>query len=259
MLDRITADDAVLAGSSPDWNDVTATEQLREDQCLMSDVLRLGGPAMTAVAREGLNQPPDKLRELANRAYWEDTPLATAYTKDRDAASQELDALNSRRDAWAVPLDGLETPGGFTVTGFHWPPGSPGDDEGDFYSQTGLTQWVADRFWKSEDDFYEDPTPLADEQTVKAVTDLGAPLYGEKPYDPSPPADERQRQYNEERAFERLTDWSLEPHAGVLEPVQELRVEDATVDLGPFRHAERDAQPQPRRARGSGWTTSPPS
>ncbi|TWF85773.1 ricin-type beta-trefoil lectin domain protein [Streptomyces capillispiralis] len=172
----------------------------------MSDVLRLGGPAMTAVARDGLNQPPDKLRELANRDYWEDTPLATAYTKDRDAASQELDALNSRRDAWAVPLDGLETPGGFTVTGFHWPPGSPGDDEEDFYSQTGLTQWVADRFWKSEDDFYEDPTPLADEQTVKAVTDLGTPLYSEKPYDPSLPTDERERQYYEERAFADLTD-----------------------------------------------------
>ncbi|MFD7700498.1 ricin-type beta-trefoil lectin domain protein [Streptomyces caelestis] len=172
----------------------------------MSDVLRLGGPTMAATAQDGLNQPPDKLRELADRDYWEDTPLATAYTKDRDAASKELDALNGRRDAWKAPLDGLETPGGFTVTGFHWPPGSPGDDEEDFYSRTGLSQWVADRFWKSEGDFYEDPTPLADEQTVKAVTDLGTPLYSDKPYDPSLPTDERERQYYEERAFEDLTD-----------------------------------------------------
>jgi hypothetical protein len=205
-LGRTTGDDAVPAAGSPDWNAVTAAEQLREDQCLMSDVLRLGGPAMAAVAQDGLNQPPGKLRELADRDYWEDTPLATAYTKDRDAASKELDALHSRRDAWAAPLDRLETPGGFTFTGFYRPPGSPGDDEEDFYSQTGLTQWVADRFWKSEDDFYEDPTPLADEQTVKAVTDLGTPLYGEKPYDPSLPTDEWERQYYEKRAFEDLTD-----------------------------------------------------
>lgn len=172
----------------------------------MSDVLRLGGPVMAATAQDGLNQPPDKLRELADRDYWEDTPLAAAYTKDRDNADTELDALNSRRDNWKKPLDGLETPGGFTVSEFYDPPGSPGDDTEDFHSQTGLTQWVADRFWKSEGDFYEDPTPLADEQTVKAVTDLGTPLYSEKPYDPSLPTDERERQYYEERAFEDLTD-----------------------------------------------------
>ncbi|MFB9348968.1 ricin-type beta-trefoil lectin domain protein [Streptomyces heliomycini] len=174
----------------------------------MSDVLRLGGPAMAAVAQNGLNQPPDKLRELADRDYWEDTPLAAAYTKDRDAADKELDTLNSRRDAWAAPLSGLETPGGFTVTGFHWPPGSPGDEEEDFYSQTGLTQWVADRFWKSESDFYEDPTPPADEQTVKAVKDLGTPLYTK---DPDPHSPDWNRDLAERDAFEHLTDWSLEP------------------------------------------------
>nr|WP_190198653.1 RICIN domain-containing protein [Streptomyces djakartensis] len=172
----------------------------------MAEVLRLGGPSMAATAQDGLNQPPDKLHALANRDYWEDTPLATAYQRDRDAAEKELDAAFALRDEWSKPLDGLETPGGFTVAGFHWPPGGPGDEEEDFHSQTGLTQWIADRFWKHEGDFYEDPTPQADEKTLKAVTDLGTPLYGEKPYDPDLPPGEWQRQYEEQRAFEGLFD-----------------------------------------------------
>ncbi|GGY22873.1 hypothetical protein GCM10010384_32400 [Streptomyces djakartensis] len=206
-LGRSTGSEAApLANGSSHWSDDTAAEQLRQDQCLMAEVLRLGGPSMAATAQDGLNQPPDKLHALANRDYWEDTPLATAYQRDRDAAEKELDAAFALRDEWSKPLDGLETPGGFTVAGFHWPPGGPGDEEEDFHSQTGLTQWIADRFWKHEGDFYEDPTPQADEKTLKAVTDLGTPLYGEKPYDPDLPPGEWQRQYEEQRAFEGLFD-----------------------------------------------------
>lgn len=196
------------AGDDYDWYTDTAAEQLRQDQCLMADVLRLGGSSMAATAQDGLNQPQDKLHELANRKHWEDTPLALAYKKDRDAASKEMDALNALRDTWQKPLDGLETPRGFTEVGFHWPPGYPGDKNENFYGQTGLTKWVADRFWKSESDFYEDPTPKADEQTVKAVKDLGGPLYGKDP-DPQQPEWERQRA--EHGAYEHLSDWSLEP------------------------------------------------
>jgi hypothetical protein len=205
--DRLTGTEpAAPASASSDWSDDTAAEQLRQDQCLMADALRLGGPAMAATAQDGLNQPPDKLHALADRDHWEATPLAGAYQRDRDAAEKELDAVNALRDAWAKPLDGLETPGGFTVSDFHWPPGGPGDEEKDFHSQTGLTQWIADRFWKREGDFYKDSTPKADENTLKAVTDLGAPLYGDKPYDPDLPVDERQRQYEEQRAFQGLFD-----------------------------------------------------
>ncbi|WP_414718998.1 ricin-type beta-trefoil lectin domain protein [Streptomyces sp.] len=196
------------AGDDWDWYTDTAVEQLRQDQCLMADVLRLGGPTMATTAQDGLNQPQDKLHELANRQHWEDTPLAQAYEKDRDAASKEMDALYAVRDTWKKPLAGLETPGGFTVADFHWPPGSPGDGKRDFYGQTGLTKWVADRFWKSDSDFYEDPTAKADAATVKAVKDLGAPLYGKDP-DPQQPEWERQRA--EHGAFEHLSDWSLEP------------------------------------------------
>ncbi|MFC9678375.1 ricin-type beta-trefoil lectin domain protein [Streptomyces sp. NPDC056948] len=172
----------------------------------MADVLRLGGPSMAATAQDGLNQSPDKLHVLADRDHWEETQLAVAYQRDRDAASKELDAAYALRNEWAKPLDGLETPGGFTVSDFHWPPGGPGDEEKDFHSQTGLTQWIADRFWKDEGDFYEDPTPKADEKTLKVATDLGAPLYGDKPYDPDLPHEERQRQYEERRAFRGLFD-----------------------------------------------------
>ncbi|MFH9010630.1 RICIN domain-containing protein [Streptomyces sp. NPDC017943] len=207
VLDQLTGTEAAApTGGSSDWSDDTAAEQLRQDQCLMADVLRLGGPSMAAAAQDGLDQPPDKLHALANRAHWEDTPLAQAYQRDKEAARKELDVVYGLRNQWAKPLDGLETPGGFTVTGFHWPPGGPGDDEKDFHSQTGLTQWIADRFWKVESDFYEDPTPKADEKTLKAVTDLGTPLYGEKTRDPSLPTDEWERQYQERRAFEGLLD-----------------------------------------------------
>ncbi|MET9681814.1 hypothetical protein [Streptomyces coeruleorubidus] len=208
VLDRLTGTEAAApASDSSDWSDDTAAEQLRQDQCLMADVLRLGGPSMAATAQDGLNQPPDKLHALADREHWEDTPLAVAYQRDKDAASKELDALNSRLGEWGKPLDGLEQPGGFdSVADWRDPPGSIGSEEDDFHTQTGLTSWVADRFWKSEGDFYEDPTPKADAKTLKAVTDLGTPLYGDKPYDPELPPGEWQRQYEEQRAFEGLFD-----------------------------------------------------
>ncbi|WP_436842797.1 RICIN domain-containing protein [Streptomyces collinus] len=146
----------------------------------MADVLRLGGPTMATTAQDGLNQPADKLHVLADRQHWDQTPLAVAYKKDRDAAAKELDDLAGYRDGWKKPLDGLATPAGFTDTGFHWPP----DGDKSFYNETGLSTWVADRFWKSDADFYEDSTPEADAKTLKAVDDLGTPLYGKDP-DPS--------------------------------------------------------------------------
>ncbi|WP_229888343.1 RICIN domain-containing protein [Streptomyces nitrosporeus] len=206
LIDRYAAPPTVPVADY-DWYEDTAAEQLRQDQCLMSDVLRLGGPAMAATAQDGLNQSPERLRELADRDYWEDTPLATAYESDKDAASAELDRLHALHDSWKI--SGLETPGGFgSVADFEWPPGTSGDDGEDFHSQTGLTAWVADRFWKSESDFYEDATPQADEKTVAAVKALGQPLYGS---DPDPSLPDWNRQLALRAAYEHLTDWSLEP------------------------------------------------
>ncbi|WP_327295252.1 MULTISPECIES: HNH/ENDO VII family nuclease [unclassified Streptomyces] len=81
---------AESASDSYDWYEDTAAEKLRQDQCLMGDVLRLGGPSMAKTAQGGLNQAPDQLRVLADRQYWQKTPLATAYTADRDAAGKDL-------------------------------------------------------------------------------------------------------------------------------------------------------------------------
>ncbi|NEA63819.1 virulence factor [Streptomyces sp. SID12488] len=190
-----------------DWYEDTAAEQLRQDQCLMSEVLRLGGPTMASTAKEALNQSPEGLRELADRDRWEDTPLAIAYESDRDAARAELDRLHVLHNSWKIY--GLETPGGFdSVADFEWPPGTSGDDGEDFHSQTGLTAWIADRFWKSEGDFYEDATPKADAETVAAVKALGQPLYGSDP-DPSLPDWDRRLALRD--AFKHLTAWSLEP------------------------------------------------
>jgi hypothetical protein len=162
--------------SSP-WYDDTPAEQLRQDQCLMAHVLRLGGPSMAATAQDGLNQPPDKLHVLANRENWEKTPLAVAFQKDRDAASKQADDLAAQRDGWKKPLEGLATPDGFTDSGFHWPP----EGEQSFDNQTGLAKWVSDRYWMNDYDFYQDDTPKTDDATLKAVDDLGNPLYGKDP------------------------------------------------------------------------------
>ncbi|MFF4043853.1 RICIN domain-containing protein [Streptomyces sp. NPDC001816] len=193
-----------VSDSDP-WYEDTAAEQLRQDQCLMSDVLRLGGPSMAATARDGLNQPADKLHVLANRNHWEQTPLADAYKSDRDAAGKQLDDLAAARDGWQKPLSGLNTPVGFTDADFHWPPGSPGDGKQTFYEQTGLSTWVADRFWKNDDDFYKDSTPKADAKTVKAVDDLGNPLYAQHP-DPQQP--DWNRALDEHNAFEWMHGFS---------------------------------------------------
>ncbi|MFI6448045.1 RICIN domain-containing protein [Kitasatospora sp. NPDC050543] len=174
------------AGNSYDWFEDTTAEKLRQDQCLMADVLRLGGPAMAGTAQDGLNQPADKLHTLADRQHWEQTPLSKAYAQDRATADKELADIYALRDSWKKPLAGLTTPAGINDATFHWPPGiSEGQD---FHTQTGLTQWIADRFWKNEIDFYQDPTPKADEKTRKAVSDLGTPLYGKAP-DPATSTD----------------------------------------------------------------------
>ncbi|MGW1917565.1 RICIN domain-containing protein [Streptomyces sp. NPDC002076] len=218
---------AVQPGSSPlhaepasdsyPWYQDTPAEQLRQDQCLMADVLRLGGPSMAATAQGGLNQSADKLHVLANREHWQQTPLAVAYQKDRDAASKQMDALDALRDGWKKPLDGLTTPGGFTDTGFHWPP----DGDQSFYNQTGLSKWVADRFRQKDDDFYQDDTPKADEKTLKAVDDVGNPLYGKDP----DPSGTTQQEWNRALAEHDAFQWM---HGG---PATNAGADDARIFL----------------------------
>ncbi|MEV5338474.1 RICIN domain-containing protein [Streptomyces sp. NPDC052676] len=176
----------------------------------MTGALRTGGHAMFSTAQDALNQAPDKLGAAAARDYWNDTPLSKAFDRDTAVANQELSVLAARLDAWSKPLAGLTTPAGFTEADFHLPPGSPGDGKDDFYGQTGLTKWVSGRFWQDEGDFYKDPTARADEKTVKAVTDLGTPLYGTSP-DPSLPTSEWSQAYEEHQAWQKLTNATSEP------------------------------------------------
>ncbi|MFF4647395.1 ricin-type beta-trefoil lectin domain protein [Streptomyces sp. NPDC001389] len=210
-FDRNAALRADPVADAYDWLNDTPAEQWRQYQCLMNDVLRLGGPAMAQTAQDGLNQPQDKLHVLADRKHWEQTPLAVAYKKDRDAASSSMSTFGAQRDAWAKPLAGLiYPPGGMNNADFHWPPGSPGDGKQDFYTQTGLSKWIADRFWTEEGAFYQDPTPKANEQAMGAVKNLGTPLYGKDP-DPQSSGVNWNRDLAERAAFKRLTEWSLEP------------------------------------------------
>ncbi|WP_053161231.1 ricin-type beta-trefoil lectin domain protein [Streptomyces caatingaensis] len=204
-LDRLT--DARPAGDSYDGFDASAAEQLRQDQCLMATVLRTGGPTMFAHAQDALNQSPDKLHLAADRQYWEHTPLAKAFDKDKEIAAKE-GAVDDRLQAWKIPLAGLSTPDGFSESGFHVPPGLPIGD--DFFDQTGLSRWLGQQFWKDEGDFYKDPTPRADDVTVKAVKDVGTPLYGKDP-DPGLPNPQWQQAFAERQAWERLVNWSMDP------------------------------------------------
>lgn len=205
-----TADFSPVADSY-DGFDTKAAEQLRQDQCLMAGVLRMGGPAMFSTAQNALSQTPDKLHAAANREYWSTTPLSTAYDQDKAAASKEGAALHDRVGEWHKPVAGLPTPGGFkTVADFEDPPGLVGDDTQDFFEQTGLSQWVGSRMWTAEDPFYDDPTPKADDVTLKAVKDLGTPLYGGDP-DPSLPRPQWQQALDEHQAWDALVNWSTEP------------------------------------------------
>ncbi|MGW2825072.1 ricin-type beta-trefoil lectin domain protein [Streptomyces sp. NPDC001443] len=195
-------DDFSPVADSYDGFDAKAAEQLRQDQCLMSDVLRMGGPAMYGIAQDGLNQTPDKLRTAANREYWTDTPLSVAFQKDRD----DIDKIDlyGRLKEWQKSLAQLSTPGNFnSVADFYDPPGTAGRGK-DFFEQVGITPWLGARWWKSEDDYYKDPSPEADEATAKAVTDLGTPLYG-KDADPNLPRDEWNRALEERDAWRNLT------------------------------------------------------
>ncbi|EFE84427.1 predicted protein [Streptomyces albidoflavus] len=58
---------ATTASSGPAGSE--APGQVRQDQCLLSDALRIGGESMATVGQDGLNQTAEKLREAANREY----------------------------------------------------------------------------------------------------------------------------------------------------------------------------------------------
>ncbi|MFE9404795.1 ricin-type beta-trefoil lectin domain protein [Streptomyces sp. NPDC006530] len=122
---------------------------------------------MAQTAQDGLNQPPDKLHALADWQYWQQTPLAGAYEKDRATGDQQLADLDAT-SRQTVQMGGLLNP-----PGTH----DLGEDRKTFYDQIGLTKWISERWWQHDDVFYDDPTPRMDELTRQAVDALGKPRY----------------------------------------------------------------------------------
>ncbi|MEU8588016.1 polymorphic toxin-type HINT domain-containing protein [Streptomyces sp. NPDC048664] len=161
-------------GGTPAAFDMAAAEQVRKDQCLLSTVLRTGGPSMKQVAAKGLDSDTAALHSAAAADYWDTTPLSTAYKTDNDATLKLMDGLSDRHKTWEAPLSGLYEPGGFkSDADFHWAP------DPDFFSSVGLGHWLSQQFWTAEDTFYKEPSPLANDASAKAATDLGNARYPE--------------------------------------------------------------------------------
>ena len=81
-------------------------------------------------------------------------------------------------------------------------PGLTGNGKDDFYGQTGLTKWTADRFWKEEGGFYTTPRPRPTRRPSRPSTPW-APLFTGRTRTRSS-QDERNRALAERDAFQHL-------------------------------------------------------
>ncbi|MGW4701056.1 polymorphic toxin-type HINT domain-containing protein [Streptomyces sp. NPDC004285] len=158
---------------------------VRADQCRLNYALRKGGAAMKAVARGGLAGTDEELHAAAKERLWEDTtPLHDAYQTDwRYALAKGEELSTDRQKAWQSQINLAGYP---FVPGYeNWPPGHPGDDEGDIFSQTGFSGWIADQFWTSESSFYENVTPRAGQEAADAATKVITARYSPDRYEDS--------------------------------------------------------------------------
>ncbi|MGW1200082.1 hypothetical protein ACWD4B_30220 [Streptomyces sp. NPDC002536] len=175
-LQPLRGNSPVAAADDPGGFDLKNAAQVREDQCRLGYVLRKGGANMKAVARAGLAGTGAELHAAANPNYWEGTPLADAFRKDRDWSDAKMNELWARNPVWQSVLDGVAqdqwTPGYST-----WPPGYPGDKNGNIFQQTGLLSWMFDRFWTDEAGFYVSLPPTASKESVDAVTKIATTRY----------------------------------------------------------------------------------
>ncbi|MFK4109375.1 virulence factor [Streptomyces sp. NPDC002176] len=156
--------------------DLDAAAKTRAAQCLLNLMQRKGGQEMKSVARRGLNGSDAELLQAANPAYYEDPPppLDVAYNNDKASASAKMDELYDRHHEWEKSLN-VEPPAGYTYTGFQWI-----EQKDNPFSTTGLSGWIADQFWQSEYDlFHEDQAPVANADSVAAVTKIATTRYSE--------------------------------------------------------------------------------
>ncbi|WP_328668182.1 hypothetical protein OG905_13325 [Streptomyces sp. NBC_00322] len=179
----------------PEEFNLEEAAKVRQDQCRLNYILRKGGAEMKAVARGGLAGTDEQLHAAAASNYWDPTPLSAAYDKDHQRSHDKLLELNEERQkAWQEQLSSF--PGFWDVPGYDYePPGNPGDDEDKLFVQTGLSGWIADQFWTSEGDFYEDMTPPASKESADAVTDIATKRYYPETYET----------YEDRKAWEGMT------------------------------------------------------
>ncbi|MFC3575522.1 Hint domain-containing protein [Streptomyces yaanensis] len=154
--------------------DLKNAERVRKEQCLLSGVLRKGGPAMKEVARAGLIGTEEQLHTAANPEYWNGTPLHAAFEKDRAAADVKMDELWGRAYVWQESLHVEQPPPGYSYSGFQWV-----ESDANPFRTINLSSWVADQFWKDESDFYVDPHPTASKESVDAATAIYNARYSE--------------------------------------------------------------------------------
>ncbi|WP_052432960.1 polymorphic toxin-type HINT domain-containing protein [Streptacidiphilus carbonis] len=183
--------------------DPAAAAQVREDQCLMSTMVRLGGPVTRQVATAGLDGTDAQLHTAADRNYANETatPLHAGYTQDAAAYKAQGAALFNEDGVWEKPLQGLPVPLDYpSDAAFLQAPGQLGGDS--YFDTVGLGPWLEDRMGSSEDKLYTDPTPLAGADSVTAATALGNALYSQ-PTDGNDP--NFAREYNEYNAWQDMT------------------------------------------------------
>ncbi|MDH6567711.1 hypothetical protein M2160_002732 [Streptomyces sp. SAI-117] len=169
---------ASTADPAPTAFDAKAAERVRQEQCLLSGVLRKGGPAMKETARAGLIGTEDQLHTAADPSYWKDTALHKAYVTDKAVADARMDELSGRRAVWEASLAVQTQPPPYTYTGFQWV-----EDKDNPFPRIGLSTWVAAQFWKQEGDFYADPHPLANKASVDAATAVYNARYSPDAYE----------------------------------------------------------------------------
>ncbi|MEU9153305.1 Hint domain-containing protein [Streptomyces sp. NPDC048417] len=168
---------AAATGTDPATGyDLDQAVKIRDAQCLMNIMQRRGGQEMKAVARTSLAGTDADLLAAGDPEYYKTPkpPLSVAYDKDKATASAKMDELYDRHTVWEASLD-VTPPAGYTQTGFQWV-----DQKDNPFATTGLSGWIADQFWQSEDDLFStDQAPVAGQSSVDAVTGIVNTRYSE--------------------------------------------------------------------------------
>nr|WP_256341436.1 ricin-type beta-trefoil lectin domain protein [Streptomyces sp. TLI_105] len=163
-----TEPDMAAVADSYDGYDVKAAEQLREDQCLGTEALRMGGPNIFALAQSSLMLPPDQLhKKFARNIFSSDmTPLREAANADQALTEQWLDKVQKQGYAWSSAAS-LESY-----------PNAPRDPD-KIFEKTGLRPWLYQSYWDPMTVFnpFYDSSPTADDRTKAAAIAIGDPLY----------------------------------------------------------------------------------